>query len=156
MQWSSLFVVLREIVADVISRRQKQSMASKSVKEDALAEGGVLANTERRLLSPEEESAVARDAFNEVWAEHKSWLTQPLNDAISFARSNQPRDSDTIEKVLRPETWNSKADTDSAIATSYAQTWQSLKNRGWKATVLAEGDKSGKTKYEYQGKQVRA
>ena len=150
-------MLLREAVADAIAKRRKRELETpKDGQKSEVEDGGVLAAPAPRALTPGQETVIANDAFQELWRDNRSWMKHALEDALAFARVTQPRDSDTIDKVLRPETYKSKEETDSAMASSFAQTWQSLKNRGWKATLLLDGDKAGKTKYEYENKQVRA
>lgn len=151
MMWSIVFVILHDTVEDVISRRRKREM--EGGKKDEGADGGMLVKSEV-VLSAEQEAQIVSESFQEVWRDNASWIRKPLEDACSYARSKQARDIDIIDRTLRPETWKPRAETDSAVTTSFAQTWQSLKNRGWKATLLTEGDKAGKTKYEYEDKHV--
>lgn len=151
MMWSIVFVLLHDTVEDAIVRRRKRE--SEGNKKDESAEGGMLAQAEV-ALPPEQEAKIASESFQEVWRDNATWIGRALEDACAYARSNQARDADVADRVLRPETWKPKVDTNAAISTSFAQTWQSLKNRGWKATVLTEGDKAGKTKYEFEDKHV--
>ncbi|GKZ01523.1 hypothetical protein MPSEU_001102900 [Mayamaea pseudoterrestris] len=154
MMWSVIFMTFLESVAEVIAKRRKREMEPpKDAFKDDAGNGGMLARTALIKLTADQEIRIAKDAFEELWKENKNWINKALCDAVAFAQANQPRDSDSIEQTLRPETFKSKAETDSAIASSFAQTWQSLKNRGWKATLLTEGDKAGKTKYEFDDKQ---
>jgi hypothetical protein len=155
MAWSTVLVILREAVADAIAKRRKRETELKDGAKCDSADGGVLARPSLKSLLPEEEIAIANETFQELWKENKTWAKSALLDALAFAKASQPRDSDTIDKALRPETYKSKEDTDSLMASSFAQTWQSLKNRGWRATLILDGDKAGKTKYEHEDKQVR-
>lgn len=156
MMWSIVFIVLHETVFDAIAKRRKRELEPpKDGPKPDTADGGVLAAHAPKTLTPDQETAIAHEVFQEVWKDNRKWMRKALGDALAFAQSTQPRDSDTIDRVLRPETYKSKDDTSTAIASNFAQTWQSLKNRGWKATLLLDGEKAGKTKYEYENKQVR-
>ena len=155
--WSIIFVLLHEAVVDAIAKRRKRELEPpKDGTKSEMVDGGVLAAPAPKALTSEQEAAITNDAFQELWRENRSWMKYALRDALEFAQATQPRDSDTIDKVLHPETYKSKEETGSAMASGFAQTWQSLKNRGWKATLLTDGDKAGKTKYEYENKQVRS
>jgi hypothetical protein len=153
MMWTAVLTTFRENVAEAIARRRKREMEPKDSAKGDAGSGGVLSEFAPKVLTSDQEFKIANDAFQELWKENKTWMRKALHDALAFAQSNRPRDHDTIESTLRPGTFICKSD-DSAIGSSFAQAWQSLKNRGWKATLLTEGDKAGKTKYEYGDQQV--
>lgn len=150
MMWSIAFTVFCEHVADSIARGRKRMSETKDGDEDGTGQGGVLAKVTDNTLTQEQESKLNCEVFSKIWEENNGWLRHALQDALEYARSNQPRSSDArIAKSSKP-----KQDVDDAIASNFAQTWQSLKNRGWKATALTDGGKAGKIKYEYQNKLV--
>ena len=147
-------MTLQESVSEAIARRRKRELEPKNEAREMDAHGGVLAQVPARELSVEQEAAIVTDAFDEAWKENKLWLRHVLSDAVAFAQTHAPRDSDTIEMALRPETWLSTDDAAAALSSNFAQTWQSLKNRGWQATLVTEGEQTGKTLYAFDGKQV--
>jgi len=124
----------------------------------ALPEGGVLA-----ILQTQDSGAVkpevVQHCFKKLWYASESWVTAAFNDALTFARSAEPRDQEALSRGLQSarsagtkSTAPLKKDEISALFSQ--NVWPSLKSRGWKAVVLSEGPNAGKTQYSYGGKQV--
>lgn len=81
-------------------------------------------------------------------------MQRVILDATSFAKENEPHAQELVDKVLKkPPVSEIETPVDSAsiFATNI---WPSLKSRGWKALVVADGDRAGKTVYSYGGKEV--
>lgn len=158
MRFSICFVAILELAeedASVALKRLTQQLEEKRKLEEGSNDpkGGVLAslNAMERAI---DKSGQLKKSFDKVWANCRAWATRTLDDAISFARNNEARDPDVIERALRPERW--KSQQAGGIKANFAQqAWPSLKNRGWTAAVLSTGDQRGMTKYEYEGDQVR-
>lgn len=108
-------------------------------------------STAKKPVASEED---LKNAFDRVVKANSSWLSLVIHDAVAYAKQNQPRADDVIERVLDPEQWKLKPKKEADAAASFAQAWQSLKNRGWKAETPSTGDNAGKTRYEFEGKSV--
>jgi hypothetical protein len=93
--------------------------------------------------------------FDKIIQSNSAWLTRVVDDAVVYAQNAQPRADDVIERVLNPERWKLRPKKEADAASSFAQAWQSLKNRGWKAETPTTGENAGKTRYEFEGKHVR-
>lgn len=155
MGWAIVLLTLLESVDDHANRtaRRELEAAEKAEVPDG-AEGGILAATRKPETTNQEE--LRQKAFEKLWGLNAKWAEQALRDAVAFAKESEPRDRETIKIALHPETSSKRQDkSDGNIAAGFAQAWQSLKNRGWKAEVMSTGIQLGKTRYEYEGKQVK-
>ena len=119
------------------------------------ADGGVLAVTpssDKVATTPIEERK--QKAFEKLRTETSDWMKGVFSDAIDYAKENSPREKELIDRVVHKiETSQPLKQTE--IASMFATSvWPSLKNRGWKAEVLAEGESAGKTRYSFDGKDV--
>jgi len=135
-----------------IKRLKQQIAEAKQSAEKTDSDGGVLAS----LSSVDQFEGSAEQlakSFSRLWENYRVWASRALADAVSFARGHEPREADSVEKALHPDEWKSRQNPD-GLAAKFNEAWPSLKNRGWKADVQDSGDQSGKTRYEYEGKQV--
>lgn len=151
MRFSICFLILLEAVDEIASVYEKRVLQQAAEFNNQGVDGGVLASAANGGIDKME---YVRKEFRKLWSQNASWVARALGDAVDFAKSHEPRDRDLIEKALRPEKWKAANEKGNAAAI-FAKAWQSLKNRGWKAEVQTAGSHMGKTKYEYQGKQVR-
>lgn len=108
------------------------------------------AQSNKRTASGED----MKQVFDKIINSNSAWLSRVVDDAVAYAQNAQPRADEVIERVLNPERWKLRPKKDIDAAASFAQAWQSLKNRGWKAETPTTGDNAGKTRYEYEGKHV--
>ena len=122
------------------------------------ADGGILAaslpskDPEKPRSTIEE---LKRIAFEKIRAESSSWMKGVISDAVDFAKENSPREKEVLDRILRKSSDTSAPPKPSNTAAMFATSvWPSLKNRGWKAEVIAEGSSAGKTRYSYDGKDV--
>jgi hypothetical protein len=155
MYFSIVLITLLEIAQDdvnhTIKRRSKEE-SEKASQED----GGVLASSTLPSLDVAAlEKELSLQIFEKLWSANRSWAKKALDDAVSYARTNEPRDQKTILRVLNPDAWKVKSEQESNANEHFAKAWQSLKNRGWKAQIITSGEQSGKTRYEFDGVQVR-
>lgn len=156
MCWSTLLVAICEFAEDDASSTQRRAVRAAEKKREADSEasptvqGGVLAGSQQGV-SVEEKEALVQKCFDKLWASNSAWASRAMKDALVFAKNGVPRSEETVARVLRNAATPMKQDE---ITTKFVQTvWPSLKNRGWKATVISEGSNSGKTQYDYDGKQ---
>ena len=67
MLWSIVLIILREAVADATAKRRKRETELKDGAKCDSTDGGVLARPAFKSLSPDEEDAIANEAFQEIW-----------------------------------------------------------------------------------------
>jgi hypothetical protein len=108
------------------------------------------AQSKKRTVSDED----MKQVFDKIIQSNSAWLSRVIDDAVVYAQNAQPRADDVIERVLNPERWKLRPKKEADAASSFAQAWQSLKNRGWKAETPTTGENAGKTRYEFEGKHV--
>jgi hypothetical protein len=166
MAFSLGLASILETYEEEVQKREKALEKRAEASEKAIGNhGGVDSNGAAlpKTLDNEHEkrslkSTLSADDLIKVFAEvvkaNASWLSLVIEDAVEFARCNQPRSDDVVLRVPDPEKWKAKPKQADA-ASSFAQAWQSLKNRGWKADTPTAGDNAGKTRYEFEGKHVR-
>jgi hypothetical protein len=156
MRWAVALLALLESVDDHVKKAMQQDKKKDEVKNRG-SEGGVLADARpAQAVEALDKVSLTKTFFRKTWASNINWSAQTLKDAVAFASKAEPRGKETIETVLhlvepKAQTGQPKDN----IAAGFAKAWKSLKNRGWKAEVLSSGDQAGKTRYEYEGKQVR-
>lgn len=136
-----------------MSSRRRKILIAQATENDETKDGGVLAREPAKDADDHDE--LAKKAFFKLWSNSGQWTKRALNDAVDYARRHEPRENQAIDKVLRPDKWKNEQKHTGDLATNFAKAWQSLKNRGWKAQVITSGEGAGKTRYEYDGEQVR-
>jgi len=151
-----LMAVLETVDEDVkdMLKKLRQEAADNKGTDEQRTDGGVLAQpaSSEELLKRKPE--LIKAAFKKLWNSNVSWAKLALEDGVAFARTHEPRDQDVIEKALRPSQWRPKQDDSAEIEKQFSVAWQSLQNRGWKSQPQNSGPNNGKTRYEYEGKQV--
>jgi hypothetical protein len=163
MCWTIILLVILENFRDDRNRLVKEIMqdylkALSNGEQGSQLSVSPLARVDVQLpaaLSLKQEDEATKKAFDKNWTANLPWIERVLSDAVDFARSNEPRAPEHIERVLHAERWKLKTEHESKdLSINFAQAWQSLKNRGWTAEVLTTGKNAGKTKYQYEDKQV--
>jgi len=156
MCFSICFLAILELTDEEVAgmlRRQRQAAADKKASDDQRTEGGVLAQPGSSAESPNEPE-LRKKAFEKVLSSNAGWLKKTFEDAVAYAKSHDPRENEVIERALYPEKWEPKPEMSPETAKSLAPVVQSLQNRGWKEKTESSGPNAGKTRYEFDGKQV--
>ena len=113
--------------------------------------GGTLAAIPQEPAALEQsDEEYSRVAFEKLWSTNQAWTSLLLEDALSYTKSFEPNDQTGIDKALRKGPVTS-ADISSQFASNI---WPSLKTRGWKASILSEGDNAGRRCYEFGERKV--
>ena len=103
-------------------------------KDDGEKEGGL---AEQSNEAPKSDREVKEEAFQKLWEFHSNWAKDALEDALAYAKENDPRiedSNDGQEEKIR-EVFKD-------------QLWPSLLGRGWKVTN--EDDEDGFEAYIYE------
>ncbi len=113
--------VAKEDAASASKRAERQAVRNQENKRDS---GDILAPPQK------DDSATTTDAqrehaFARLWGLNTKWATSALLDAVSYARSNEPRatESKNLQEVEIAKVF-------------YGSLWASLKGRGWKEEEL--------------------
>lgn len=132
--------------------REKTAEAAKP------ADGGVLAvslSSEKVTVTASVEE-LKQKAFEKLSKEASDWMEDVIADAVAYAKEKSPREKEFLNRVLHKTSDSAQPLKQSEIASMFATSvWPSLKSRGWKAEVISEGDSAGKTRYSFEGKDVR-
>jgi len=161
MCWSILFFTLLESADDEATAaiRREEKAAEKKLEEPAgekKNEGGMLAlehaaDDERKKSSRKE---LKEKAFADLCKTNADWVRQALSDAVAFAANKTPREQEVVDRVLYRKSASHTLGVNDISSAFAANVWPSLKNRGWKAEQITEGDALGQTRYIYEGKKV--
>jgi hypothetical protein len=163
MSWTTVFTTIVEAAADEVENaRKREERAAKKLREESLekekGQGGILAvDLSREDATPVKVNAEEEKekAFVRIWKTVSCWCTRALDDAVEFAKEHEPRDKETIERLLE-ESKESQPLSSDAVSSKFARSvWPSLKSRGWSAVITDEGDAAGETRYLYKGQEVR-
>lgn len=158
MAWSIVLMSMIETAEEDASmaKKREERAAEKKREESAPQDGGVLALDRSQEATNEalDDGQLQDRAFKKVLGANATWMKLAIEDAVAFAKESEPRDADTIKKFLKAT--DTEKRRPHGISASFAESvWPSLKSRGWKAELLVEGPAAGKTRYAYEGKQVR-
>lgn len=155
MCWSLALLCLQEAAQDKINEVAGEELKSSG--------GDVLARiSEEPSDKDESESGKKRsqeladkkhEAFMKVLSSNDAWLPQVIEDAVSFTKSNTPRDKDFANKVLSGSLSPQKTPRENPVQTQLSiqfeeQVLPTLRSRGWK--VDQKGASTRKT-YSYSG-----
>jgi len=128
MVWSIALLSICEVTKEDAASSSKRAERQAERKREKERDGDILA------VAPKEENNAAsfenqnETSFAKLWKLHSKWAAAPLEDAVAFARENEPRSID------------SKDDQEEEIAKIfYGSLWDSLKGRGWKEEELEDG-----------------
>jgi hypothetical protein len=152
MSWSLALLSLLETADDdaIQAKKREERVAEKKQEESGEASAGVLAMDLSQNYT--DEVQLKEKSFEKLWNLNATWAKLALEDAVTFAKASEPRDSDTLNKALMIS--ESKKPQQGGVSSTFAENvWPSLKSRGWKAVTLTEGPSAGKTRYTYVGKQ---
>lgn len=158
MCWAMALTALLETAEDdaVQARKREERASEKKLEVSANADGGTLAvdrSTEIRDKDlPVEE--LRRRTFSKLWKANAVWAEKALRDAVSYAKQNAPRDQDAIDKALRKRNESTFLETNDISSIFAANVWPSLKSRGWKAMISADGSAAGQTRYSFKNEEV--
>jgi hypothetical protein len=159
MCWSILLISLcetaKEDAVQVKKRTERAAEKKREAEGDASPDqflGGVLASTNNSSNADRQDSE--QKCFDKLWFANAAWATPVLKDALTFAASTEPRSEEVLSSVI-DRCFDSCAPTKDDLSSKFAlHVWPSLKSRGWKAEVLADGPDAGKTVYKYDSKEV--
>lgn len=172
MCWAIVFFTVLDVTnADALmSKRTKQRHAEKEEKQqnenDKPVDGGVLAvaslpvaDNEKpekaRLDEGEEDNELKKNMFEKTWNANSSWIGSAVEDAVEFAKQNEPRSSQALDKFhLSPGDGTSNRAVFDIGVSFNESVWPSLKGRGWKAEEVDNGALAVKTRYSFEGKNV--
>mmetsp|Transcript_21082 Transcript_21082/g.58594 ORF Transcript_21082/g.58594 Transcript_21082/m.58594 type:complete len:2371 (-) Transcript_21082:379-7491(-) len=125
MAWSLVLIALCETATSqgLAEAKRSKSRAEKKRDNDGGDEGGGLVEQSNEAATTTISDGKWKEvAFKRLWDNHSSWATSALGDAISYARSHDPRvddeSGDQIEREIHKVFKN--------------QLWPSLQGRGWK------------------------
>jgi hypothetical protein len=157
MSWSIILTILKELTDDDAQSAIKKGQIAadkSSVKHAEATDGGVLAA--HALLAGKVEGADMKESrciiFEKIIRSLQPWLSDLLNDATDYAKLSVPRSQFIIEKVKQINNHSPSIELASIFATNV---WPSLKSRGWKVSLITEGDLTGKSTYSFKDKEVR-
>lgn len=127
--------VAKEDAASALKRAERQVERKREQDRD----GDILA------VSQKEEAAVNVEkqkelAFAKLWNLHSTWASSALDDAVAFARENEPRSSDSKD--------GQEAEIERVF---YGSLWDSLQGRGWR-----EEEIDGAKVYKFENHTVSA
>lgn len=159
MSWSLILATIVDSACDdVDAAKKRDERAAQKRREESLdksQDGGVLADLSRpvdHLTSDEEEKA---KAFEKLLQGMSKWSAKVLDDATSFAKDHEARESEILDKLQGNTTKQQHKLTADGISSKFAESvWPSLKGRGWNAVVDTEGGSAGHTRYVYLEKEV--
>jgi hypothetical protein len=154
MSWSLALLSILETADDdaIQAKKREERAAEKKQEESGEVSAGVLAMD----LSPNctDEAQLKEKYFEKLWNMNATWAKLALDDAVTFAKASEPRNTDTLKAALMIS--EPKKPQQGGMSSTFAENvWPSLKSRGWKAVISTEGPSAGKTRYTYVGKQVR-
>ena len=160
MCWSILLFALRE-AADEDSLNAKRRAQRKAEKKREASEtvaakesGGVLGSDLDALASENDLGDLINASFKKLVDANASWLTNVMQDATEFAKTHFPRLKQTIDHALQSHDSPSTPSPHSLPGLFAANLWPSLRNRGWTAETIVEGEFSGTRLYAFAGKLV--
>lgn len=157
MCWSIILLTFLEVAEEDSTQMQKrQERAAEKEREKAAqanSDGGVLAEASVSKVTPEDEVILKRKCFSKLWATNISWARHALEDCVSYAKNNDPREQSTLDKVLHRSDAPKKRISN--VSTLFMESvWPSLKNRGWKGEMRTEGNLAGQVVYKADEKEV--
>lgn len=137
MVWAITLLAICEVAKEDAAAASKRAERQAERKREREREGDILAVAQKEgdneidVASAEKQK---ESSFARLWNMHSKWAVQALEDAVAYARENEPRPID------------SQTEQASEISkVFYGSLWDSLKGRGWKE----EETESGKSfKYE--------
>lgn len=88
------------------------------------------------------EHAGHEKSFQKLWKAHAHWAREALNDAMVFAKFNEPRETHMFDKQD-----NVEGEVEEIF---YSSLWDALQGRGWKEEKSSTG-----TVYKYENYVVR-
>lgn len=154
MSWSLALLSILETADDdaIQAKKREERAAEKKQEESGEVSAGVLAmDLSQNCI---DEAQLKEKHFEKLWNMNATWAKLALEDAVTFAKANEPRDSDTLKTALLIS--EPQKPQQGGVSSTFAENvWPSLKSRGWKAVLSTEGPSAGKTRYTYVGKQVR-
>lgn len=116
MAWSMVLLALCEVAIMDSMAVAAKAERKRDTDGDPLSK---LKNDSSTRINPTNE--MKEEAFTKLWKSHCSWSNRALDDAVSFAQSNEPRTSDDAtnhNEIIRTE--------------FYTHLWPALEARGWK------------------------
>jgi hypothetical protein len=154
MSWSLALLTILETADDdaIQAKKREERAAEKKQEESGEVSAGVLAMDLSQNCS--DEAQLKEKSFEKLWNANASWAKLALEDAVTFAKDSEPRDTDSLKAALM--IGEPQKPQQGGVSSTFAENvWPSLKSRGWKAVLSTEGPSAGKTRYTYVGKQVR-
>jgi hypothetical protein len=160
MGWSIIFAVIRQTVDDEYENTQKKDQLAADrliASSTEPIQGGLLAipanisNGSSSLCADPKEAK--EKIFLAVLKSLAPWIGKTVEDASSFARDNEPRKEEVLKKLQTMSMPSVPTDATSIFATNL---WPSLKSRGWKTSMVTEGNRTGATRYSFKDKEVSA
>jgi hypothetical protein len=154
MSWSLALLSILETAEDdaIQAKKREERVAEKKHEESGEVSAGVLAMDLSQNCT--DEAQLKEKSFEKLWTANATWAKLALEDAVTFAKGSEPRDTDTLNTAMM--TSEPKKPQQVGVSSTFAENvWPSLKSRGWKAVLSTEGPSAGKTRYTYLGKQVR-
>lgn len=158
MCWAMVLLALVEGTTEEVELINKKEariakkLLDKSV-EKASNDGGVLASVvsmKDDVVTEEPRVASKIEAFGRLWKPVSTWCSSALSDAVEYAKTQKPRDNETLQLLNNNDSKQLSADDiNRRFATSI---WPSLKSRGWKAVLKSEGEATAKAVYQYETK----
>jgi len=162
MCWTVVLTSLLELAEEDGEMAKKREVKAAEKARDEKAEskpdnGGVLAVDRSSEPEVQDVDQLKRKAFEKHWKASSTWMEQLLVDAIACASEYAPRGKEQINKAFRKYDGSSQPLKQAEVSAMFATSvWPSLKSRGWKAQQITEGDSTFKTRYSFEGEEVRA
>ena len=164
MCWALCLMTFREAIDDDVNEVAKRA-ERKALQKQKLNENKIFSSTDsdKPEANISKSAEVVKDplgpvkknenqinlSFERCFSTHKSWITNVLEDAISFAGTVSPRNNNQAENPEKIEL---------SLLTAFNESlWPALSTRGWKKEVGSSCQKNQKkvTKYGFGGQLVR-
>jgi len=169
MCWSLIFVVLRDSAdEDATGARKRAEKAAKKKRESegkatpppSPSKGGILgaSSTGQDVEGALDLLAAKQETFLKLWAANSAWISQLVQDAQEYSRSNESRSNRVFEHAMSGE--NKKPlrtkKEEWLLSAMNQNLWGQLKSRGWTSRTVMEGKYAGQTHYLYEKRQYRS
>lgn len=143
MVWTVALLSLLESLDESVEQAKKRMLKEKQKQQDAppSSNGGVLAGQKPAKLDKTEIEFATKQCFAKIMAEHGTWLQAVFQNAVAFAKTNVPRETET------------PTDGPGVAKLEFAsKLWPALQSRGWKQETDLSSESTSETAYAYQGK----
>jgi hypothetical protein len=131
MVWAITLLAICEVSKEDAAAVCKRAERQAERKREREREGDILAlaqkevNTEISSASVDKQRATS---FSKLWSTHSKWAAESLEDAVMYARENEPRSIDSQEEQKKE-----------IARVFYGSLWDSLQGRGWKEVETENG-----------------